>query len=332
MPYFESVVFVAIAGLIVVAYVYQYRKNKSPKQTQDLASFTLDLTARARDGKLEPVIGMEEVIERLIHVIARKTKNNPLIIGEPGVGKTAAVEGLAQRIAAGTVPENFRGKTLLALSLADLMSGTKYRGELEKRLREFLQHLENEPRKYILFIDEIHMLEQARGSEGSLDIADIFKPALSRGELQIIGATTWREYEKFLKPDQAIDRRFQPVLVEEPSRETAIRILDGVKETYEKFHGVCIPRETLDAAVDASMKFIHDRFLPDKAFDVIDEACAKVAIESSRPHAAALGLIHAASAKAKNECQLAAKIVTPEDILDVAEQWHTHRTRPQEKI
>ncbi|MFA4955035.1 MAG: AAA family ATPase [Patescibacteria group bacterium] len=328
MPYLEYAVGAIVVAVIAYVYIAKYRQDKAAKPAAGPSAFTQDLTERARLGKLEPVIGMEDVIERLIHVIARKTKNNPLIIGEPGVGKTAVVEGLAQRIVKGEVPEAFKGKTLLSLSLADLMSGTKYRGELEKRLREFLQGLEDKPRQYILFIDEIHMLEQARGSEGSLDIADIFKPALSRGELQIIGATTWREYEKYLKPDQAIDRRFQPVLVEEPSRETAIRILGGVKETYEKFHDVCIPQETLEAAVDASMKFIHDRFLPDKAFDVIDEACAKVSIESSRPHAAALGLIHAASAKAKVECALESKIVTPQDVADVAEQWHTHRTKP----
>ncbi|MBI5655175.1 ATP-dependent Clp protease ATP-binding subunit [Candidatus Uhrbacteria bacterium] len=323
-----------LAAVIVVVLAiigsFAWKKWKASSAASPSAeAFTLDMTAQAKAGKLEAIVGMDEVIERMIHVIARKSKNNPLLIGEPGVGKTAVVEGLAQRIVSGDVPASFKGKQVLALNLGELLSGTRYRGELEGRLRNFLKTLETNSRQTILFIDEIHMLEQARGSEGSLDIADMLKPALSRGDLQVIGATTWDEYQKFLKPDPAIDRRFQPVLVEEPSRENSIAILEGVKDNYEKFHHVCIPRETVEAAVDASVQFIKDRFLPDKAFDVIDEACAKVSIESTRPHAAALGLIHAASNKAKDECGLKENIVTPEDVKDVASEWRRHRLKPQ---
>jgi len=331
-PYMQALQIVLVVGIlafILGSFAWKKWREKQGGPTVDDTALTTDLTAMAKQGKLDPVVGMEDVIERVIHVVARKNKNNPLLIGEPGVGKTAVVEGLAQRIVAGQVPDAFRNKQVLALNLGELMSGTRYRGELEGRLRKFLASLEQRSREVILFIDEIHMLEQARGSEGSLDVADMLKPALSRGDLQVIGATTWAEYQKFLKPDAAIDRRFQPVLVEEPSRDSAIKILEGVKEEYEKFHHVCIPSETIEAAVDTSIRFIHDRFLPDKAFDVIDEACAKVAIESSRPNAMALGLIHAASNKAKDECGVNKNIVTPADVADVAQEWKQHHLKPQ---
>ncbi|HEU0051259.1 MAG TPA: AAA family ATPase [Patescibacteria group bacterium] len=291
-----------------------------------LPSFTTDVTAAAKIGTLAPVVGMDDVIERLIHVIARKQKNNPLLIGEPGVGKTAVVEGLAERIVQNRVPPSFRSKKIYALNLAELMAGTKYRGELESRLHELLQSLEAHPREVILFIDELHMIEQARGGEGALDLADALKPALSRGDVQIIGATTWKDYETYLKPDAAIDRRFQPILVEEPSRKTAIQILEGVKSSYESFHGVCIPLEVIRAAVDASIRYIKDRHLPDKALDIIDEACAKVALESTPHHARSLGLVHAAAARAR-ECGKGALVVTEADVKEVARQWQLHRKK-----
>ena len=310
---------IAIAAFGFAAYKWQQRK-KVPDL--GLNAFTQDITELARQGKLGQVVGMEESIDRIIHVIARKSKNNPLLIGEPGIGKTAAVEGLAQRIIAGDVPKQFKDKKVLALKLGVLMAGTKYRGELEERLRTLLDSFMERSREIILFIDEIHMIEQARGGEGSLDIADILKPALSRGDLQVIGATTWKEYLQYIKPDQAVDRRFQPVMMEEPSKEDTRRILDGVKASYEKFHGVCIPQETIKATVDAAAKFIKERHMPDKAFDVIDEACAKVSIEATTPrHGTAMGLIHAASAKAKLECGGTNPIVTPQDVMDVASEW-----------
>ncbi len=319
-------IFLAAIGV----YVY-LRDTKGAREDKEDLDLTTDLTQLAKDGKLPLVIGMDTVVERLIHVIARKQKNNPLLIGEPGVGKTAAIEGLAMRIATGNVPVSFKNKKILRLNLNILLAGTKYRGELERRLQTLLHDLENDPRGTILFIDEIHMIQQARGSEGSLDIADILKPALSRGEIQIVGATTWKEYEHYLKPDGAIDRRFQPVLVEEPSRDSAVQILQGAKSSYEEYHGVCIPHLSIEKAVDTSMQFVHDRFLPDKAFDIIDEACAKVSIESAQPnHAAALGLIHGAAEYA-SECGGEKPIVTVSDVEMVAKQWHEHRRKPLDK-
>jgi ATP-dependent Clp protease ATP-binding subunit ClpA len=320
----------AIVAMVVAGIGYFiYRRDQQPAQSASASNFTVDLTERARQGKIGAIIGMDDAIERVIHVIARKQKNNPILIGEPGVGKTAVIEGLAQRIIDGKVPAAFKGKRVLSLNISDLMAGTKYRGELESRLKGLLDDLEKNARQTILFIDELHMIEQARGGEGSVDLADILKPALSRGEIQVVGATTWNEYETYLKPDGAIDRRFQPVLVEEPSREHAVAILNGVKNSYENFHGVCIPKQTVEAAVDTSMRFIHDRFLPDKAFDVIDEACAKVAIEASNPHQArALGIIDQAAAQVSNECGGDKPIVTVQDVQAIGEQWHEHRLRP----
>lgn len=330
VPPSPAVLIVIFLVILFGGYLFLSQRNKKPEEKS--GSFTTDLTDLAKRGKLPHVVGMDEAIERVIHVIARKSKNNPLLIGEPGVGKTAVMEGLAQRIVAGDVPEKFKGKKILALNLGDLMAGTKYRGELESRLRGLLQSLEQREREVILFIDELHMIEQARGSEGSLDLADILKPALSRGDLQVVGATTWREYEQYLKPDGAIDRRFQPVLVEEPSRDTAVAIVQGAKPSYEKFHNVCIPKQSVEAAVDASMKFIHDRFLPDKAFDIVDEACAKVALETAdRSHASALGILHQASAQVSAECPGDTPIVGIEDVNEVARQWHEHRLRPANK-
>lgn len=279
----------------------------------------------AENGKLEPFTGREKEVERVIHVISRRSKNNPLLIGNPGVGKTAIVHGLATRIAAHDVPAPLREKRVLALDLPGLMAGSQYRGELEKRLKEVLQHLESDPRRYILFIDEVHMLEQASGSEGSLNITDIIKPALARGELQIVGATTWNEYEEHIRPDAALDRRFQPVLVDEPSEETAIAMLGSLKQTYEEFHKVVISDEAIIAAVQKSDAFIKGRYLPDKAIDLIDEAAAKVAIEcATHEHGKALGVLHGAA----KDC--ATPTVTAEDVQAIIDQWIIH-SKEEEK-
>lgn len=324
-------VILALVFFAALAYYFHTQQTPPKEKHLNLDDLTVDLTQRARDGKLDPVVGMDHVVQRLLHVIARKQKNNPLLIGEPGVGKTAAVEGLAHAIATKTAPKQFQNKTILSLNTSVLLADTKYRGELEERLQALLHQLETQSRRMILFVDEIHTLQQAKGSEGSMDIADILKPALSRGDLTVIGATTWQEYERYIKPDGALNRRFQPVLVEEPSRDTAVHILEGVKDTYESFHGVCIPKASVRAAVDASMQFIHDRYLPDKAFDVIDEACAKVSLEHAQPsHGAPLGVLHAASAYAA-ECGGDSPVVTEEIIHSIASEWNDHREEPKEK-
>jgi ATP-dependent Clp protease ATP-binding subunit ClpA len=271
--------FVALIG--IVFYVQSKRRGASYMGSDDgKMSFLLNLTALAKAGKIQKVVGMEDVVDRLIHVLSRRHKSNPLLIGEPGVGKTAAVELLAQRVVGGSMPKNLNGVNIYALNLGELMAGTKYRGDLEKRLQKLLDNLEGQAKKNILFIDEIQMIEQARGVEGGLDLADIIKPALSRGELRVIGATTWKEYEEILKPDSAVERRFQPVLVNEPTPDETFSIIRGVKDEYENYHGVYLPDETIRKAVDLAADHIHSRHMPDKALDVIDEACAKVAIES----------------------------------------------------
>ncbi|MBU2566409.1 AAA family ATPase [Patescibacteria group bacterium] len=309
--------------VIFLAVVFFFLKKKfAITKTNDSGQMLQDMTDLAMQGKLDKVVGVEDVVQRLLHVLARKQKNNPLLLGEPGVGKTAVIEGLAQMIVDKEVPKQFLNKKIFSLNLAEVMSGTRYRGELEARLRQLLVDLEKNPRQNILFIDEIHMLEQARGSEGSLDIADILKPALARGDLNVIGATTWREYEKYIKLDTALDRRFQPILIHEPSRENAVEILRGVKSEYENFHGVCLPQESIEAAVDQSIKYVKDRFLPDKAFDLIDEACAKVSLETvPAKNAAYLGVVHAASKKVKDICKTDAPRVEVKDITDVIKEW-----------
>ncbi len=259
-----------------------------------LGRFTTDLTQKARDGLLDPVLGRDDEIERVVHILSRRRKNNPLLIGEPGVGKTAIIEGLARRIAKGAVPKNLLHQRILVLDLTGIISGTKYRGEFEKRMHQLTVELQALSRSVILFIDEIHIIEQSAGAEGAVSASDILKPALARGDLQAVGATTWREYEKYIKPDDALNRRFQPVLVGEPTDEDTLTILRGVKSVYEAYHHVVIDDEAIEAAVKLS-KGIKDRFLPDKAIDLIDEACAKVSIEAMGGHAIVLGVVNAAS-------------------------------------
>ena len=250
-------------------------QNPGGSLTPALDQYSRDLTQMAAEGKLDPVVGREKEISRLIQILSRRTKNNPCLVGEPGVGKTAIAEGLAQRILAGSVPETIKDKRLVVLDLSGMVAGSKYRGEFEERIRKVVDEV-RENQGILLFIDELHTIIGAGGAEGALDASNILKPSLSRGELQIIGATTLEEYRKYIEKDAALERRFQPVTVEEPSEEEAYEILKGLRPYYERHHKVEISDEALEAAVKMSVRYINDRFLPDKAIDLIDEAASKV--------------------------------------------------------
>ena len=264
----------------------QVNDPQAEGKRQVLAKYTIDLTERARLGKLDPVIGRDEEIRRAIQVLQRRTKNNPVLIGEPGVGKTAIVEGLAQRIIAGEVPESLKGKRVLSLDMAALLAGAKYRGEFEERLKNVLNELAKDQGQTIVFIDELHTMVGAGKAEGAMDAGNMLKPALARGELHCVGATTLDEYRKYIEKDAALERRFQKILVGEPTVEATIAILRGLQEKYEVHHGVEITDPAIVAAAELSHRYITDRFLPDKAIDLIDEAAAKVKIEiDSKPEA-----------------------------------------------
>ncbi|MBR7071004.1 MAG: ATP-dependent Clp protease ATP-binding subunit [Clostridia bacterium] len=268
---------------------FETQKDKTPNsrgasntKTPTLDKFGRDLTAAARKGEIDPVIGRNEEILRVIQILCRRTKNNPCLIGEPGVGKTAVVEGLAQRIADGDVPEILADKRLLTLDLTGMVAGTKYRGDFEERIKSIIDEVSNS-KNIILFIDEVHTIIGAGSAEGSTDAANILKPSLARGEFQLIGATTIAEYRKNIEKDSALERRFQPVTVSEPSEEDAILILKGLKDKYEAHHKVHITEEAIEAAVRLSSRYINDRYLPDKAIDLIDEAGSKVRLKAAEP-------------------------------------------------
>ena len=259
--------------------------NKENKKTgKTLEEFTRDLTEAARQGKLDPVIGRDKEIQRVVQILSRRTKNNPVLIGEPGVGKTAIAEGLAQRIASADVPEELLNKKLLSLDLSGMVAGTKYRGEFEERIKNALDEVKKDG-NVILFIDELHTIVGAGSAEGAVDAANIIKPALGRGEIRVIGATTLNEYRKYIEKDAALERRFQPVTVGEPSAEDTVAILKGLRDKYEAHHKLTITDEALEAAVSLSRRYINDRFLPDKAIDLMDEAASQVRMkaESASP-------------------------------------------------
>lgn len=258
---------------------YMSEKNSNGDKGSALETYTMDLTEMAASGKLDPVIGREDEIRRVIQILSRRTKNNPCLIGEPGVGKTAVVEGLAARIAEGNVPDTIRDKRLVTLDLSGMVAGSKYRGEFEERIKKLIAEVKKDG-QVLLFIDEIHTIIGAGGAEGALDASNILKPSLARGEIQVIGATTIDEYRKYIEKDAALERRFQPVMTNEPTEEETIAILRGLRPAYEGHHQVSISDEALETAVKMAVRYINDRFLPDKAIDLIDEASAKVKLSS----------------------------------------------------
>ena len=255
------------------------KSQSADENYQSLEKYAKNLVEQARSGKLDPVIGRDEEIRRVLQILSRRTKNNPILIGEPGTGKTAIVEGLAERIVRGDVPENLKNKQLYSLDMGALVAGAKYKGEFEERLKSVIKEVTNANGQIILFIDEIHTLVGAGGGEGAMDAANILKPALARGELRAIGATTLNEYQKYFEKDKALERRFQTVMVNEPDEVDAISILRGIKERYENHHKVRIQDDACIAAVKLSERYISDRFLPDKAIDLMDEAAAKLRME-----------------------------------------------------
>ena len=259
--------------------------NQDAEETYNaLEKYARNLNDLARTGKLDPVIGRDEEIRRVLQILSRRTKNNPILIGEPGVGKTAIAEGLAHRIIDGDVPENLKSKQIFSLDMGALIAGAKFKGEFEERLKAVIKEVISAEGEIVLFIDEIHTLVGAGASEGAMDAANILKPALSRGELHVIGATTLKEFQKYFEKDKALERRFQPVMVNEPDTLDAISILRGIKEKYETHHHVRIKDEAIIAAVELSQRYISDRFLPDKAIDLIDEAASKLRLEiNSKP-------------------------------------------------
>ena len=255
------------------------RKKRGGSDTATLEQYARDLTQMAREGQLDPVIGREDEIRRVIQILSRRGKNNPCLIGEPGVGKTAIVEGLAQRIESGMVPDSVRDKRVMSLDLSGMVAGSKYRGEFEERIKRVLAEVMRVG-NVLLFIDEMHTIIGAGGAEGAIDASNILKPAMARGEIQVIGATTISEYRKYVEKDAALERRFQPITVEEPTTEEAEQILQGIKHRYEEHHGVVISDEAVSSAVSLAERYISDRFLPDKAIDLMDEAAANLRLRA----------------------------------------------------
>lgn len=308
--YQSSLSLTIILIVIGVVIIWLYREGKKGHTSfKVLDIYSKDLTAMARQGKLDPVVGRKYEIERVIQILTRRTKNNPVLIGKSGVGKTAIVEELAMEIASGHVPQLLQGKRVLALDLSGLVAGTKYRGEFEKRLKALTDEIIAAKRNVILFIDELHTLAEAGEATGAINAADILKPALAKGELQVVGATTMDDYKNYVEKDLTLERRFQPVMVEEPNKEQTLKILKGVRPRYEQHHGVKISDEALTKAVELADLNVHDRVFPDKAIDLVDEACAKVRLEAVQ----------------KNISNIAVETlkVDAKDIEDILNEWKT---------
>ncbi|PJC53100.1 MAG: hypothetical protein CO029_04625 [Candidatus Magasanikbacteria bacterium CG_4_9_14_0_2_um_filter_41_10] len=321
MNYFLIIQWLGVV-LIVVSIIIFYSSKKGisipflPKLTSggnnsvSYGGFTTDITALAREGKVDPVIGRDEEITRVTQILTRRRKNNVILVGEPGVGKTAIVEGLALKIITDDVPGVLQHKRVLVLQVADLISGTKYRGEFEHRVKQLVDYIKNSDRSIILFIDEIHTIMQTKGAEGSVNISDILKPALARGELQVIGATTKKEYEQYILPDESWERRFQKVVVNEPDTKESIEILKGLKKNYELYHKVIFTDEAIEEAVILSEKYIKDRHLPDKAIDIIDEAAAMIHVHEKQAPDHAVALLYGAAGNIAKENGMESEEIT----------------------
>jgi ATP-dependent Clp protease ATP-binding subunit ClpC len=276
-------ILLVVAGVAFMSYRMTRSKTGGSKKKNThsiLQQYATNFTQLAREGKIDPIVGRQREVDQMIRVLSRKTKNNALLLGEPGVGKTAVVERLATIVAQGAVPESLKGKEVIALDLASLVAGTKYRGELEQRLDSLRKEFHDSHSRIILFIDEIQELAQAKGTEGGLNPGDILKPELARGYLQVIGATTYDDYEKYIIPEESLERRFQPIHIHEATRQETLDILHGIKTVFEKFHHVTYPDDVLNAIVDLSQKHVIKRHLPDKAIDVLDESGVRTRIEN----------------------------------------------------
>ena len=302
-------------------YMMAKGKGRGRQYNSILAQYSRDLTESAKEGRLDPVIGRENEIGRMIQILSRRTKNNPCLVGEPGVGKSAIVEGLAQRIVEGEVPDVIADKRVLVLDLSGMVAGSKYRGEFEERIKRVISEVINDG-NVLLFIDELHTIIGAGGAEGAIDASNILKPALARGEMQIIGATTREEYRKYIEKDAALERRFQPVVVEEPNEEESIAILKGLRPNYEKHHGIKISDEAITAAVKMSARYINDRFLPDKAIDLMDEAASK----------AKLGMYHVDASWKKKEEEYKTLEQEKEEAIVAGDIDHAREIRKQQTV